>query len=151
MPGTEALASLFTADATYLQSPYEQPVTGIEAIKQMWKDEPEGPGEDFTLVTDIIAVDGRTAVVRAEVGYGDPPRQKYRDLWVIRLADDGVATGSRSGLTGPSAPTPSPVTCPSRSRRHTLSRGPDEGSEGQGAVFDACQADARRPSARAAR
>ena len=32
---------------------------------------------------------GPTAVVRAEVCYGDPPRQEYRDLWVIRLAGDG--------------------------------------------------------------
>jgi hypothetical protein len=30
-----------------------------------------------------------TAVVRAEVGYGDPVRQEYRDLWVLRLGNDG--------------------------------------------------------------
>jgi ketosteroid isomerase-like protein len=35
-PGTGSLASLFTGDATYLQSPYEQPVTGPEAIRRMW-------------------------------------------------------------------------------------------------------------------
>jgi predicted ester cyclase len=33
-PGTEGLAGLFTSDATYLQSPYEQPVTGLDAIKR---------------------------------------------------------------------------------------------------------------------
>jgi hypothetical protein len=44
------------------------------------------------LVTDILAVDGLTAVVRAEVCYGDPPGQEYRDLWVIRLAGDGRCT-----------------------------------------------------------
>jgi len=64
-PGTEGLADLFTSDATYLQSPYEQPVTGLNAIKRMWEEEREGPGEVFTLVTDILAVDGPTAVVRA--------------------------------------------------------------------------------------
>ena len=47
------------------------------------------PDEVFTLATDILAVDGPTAVVRAEVRYGDPPRQKYRDLWDLRLAGDG--------------------------------------------------------------
>ena len=47
--------------------------------------------EVFTLATDILAVDGPTAVVRAEVRYGDP-RQEYRDLWVIRLADHGLCT-----------------------------------------------------------
>ena len=87
--GTDRLADLFTAGATYLQSPYEQPVTGLAAIQQMWEEQRQGPDEVFTLTTEIIAVDGPTAVVRAEVGYGGPPRQDYRDLWVIRLGDDG--------------------------------------------------------------
>ena len=90
--GTEGLGDLFTRDATYLKSPYEQPVSGLSAIKRMWEEEREGPDEVFTLVTDVIAVDGPVAVVRAEVIYGDPPRQEYRDLWVIRLAGDGRCT-----------------------------------------------------------
>jgi ketosteroid isomerase-like protein len=91
-PGTDGLAGLFTRDATYLQSPYEQPVAGLDAIRRMWEAEREGPDEVFTLVTDILAVDGPTAVVRAEVRYGDPPGQEYRDLWVMRFADDGRCT-----------------------------------------------------------
>lgn len=91
-PGTEGLGTLFTSDATYLQSPYEQPLTGLAAIERMWEGEREGPDEVFTLATDILAVEGPTAVVRAEVFYGEPPRQEYRDLWVILLADDGRCT-----------------------------------------------------------
>jgi hypothetical protein len=91
-PGTEGLGGLFTGDASYRQSPYEQPVTGLDAIRRMWEAEREGPGEVFTLVTDILAVDGPVAVVRAEVRYGEPLRQEYRDLWVIRLGDDGLCT-----------------------------------------------------------
>jgi ketosteroid isomerase-like protein len=87
--GTQSLAGLFTGDATYLQSPYEQPVTGLEAIRRMWEQEREGPDEAFALATSIVAVDDPTAVVRAEVIYGDPPGQQYRDLWVIRFAADG--------------------------------------------------------------
>ena len=64
---------MFTGDATYLQSPYEQPVTGLEAIARMWELERDGPGEVFTLATSIVAVDDPTAVVRAAVSYGDPP------------------------------------------------------------------------------
>jgi ketosteroid isomerase-like protein len=90
--GTEGLADLFTDDATYLKSPYEQPVTGLDSIKRMWDGEREGPDEVFTMATDIIAVDGPTVVVRAEVRYGDPPVQEYRDLWVIRFAGDGRST-----------------------------------------------------------
>jgi ketosteroid isomerase-like protein len=88
-PGTGQLASLFTGDATYLQAPYEQPVAGLSAIGRMWEAEREGPDEVFTLATEIIAVDGPTAVVRAEVVYAGPPRQEYRDLWVITFAGDG--------------------------------------------------------------
>ena len=68
-PGTEGLAGLFTGDATYPQSPYEQPISCLDAIKRMWEEEREGPDEVFTLTTDILAVDGPTAVVRAEVCY----------------------------------------------------------------------------------
>ena len=88
-PGTAGLARLFTEDATYLQSPYQPPVTGLDAIGRMWETEREGPDEVFTLAADIVAVDGLVAVVRAEVRYGDPPTQEYRDLWVIRFAGDG--------------------------------------------------------------
>jgi SnoaL-like domain len=91
-PGTNGLAGLFTSNATYSQSPYEQPVTGLDAIKRMWEEEREGPDEVFTMTTDIVAVDDPAAVVRVEVVYGDPPRQEYRDLWVIRFAGDGRAT-----------------------------------------------------------
>jgi ketosteroid isomerase-like protein len=91
-PGTEELARIFTTDATYLQSPYEQPVTGLDAIKRMWDEEREGPNEVFSLATEILAVDRPVAVVRAEVHYGDPVRQEYRDLWILRIGDDGRCT-----------------------------------------------------------
>ena len=88
-PGTGGLAEIFTDDAAYLPSPYDEPVVGLDAIRRMWDQERDGPEEVFTLTTDILAVDGTTAVVRAEVRYGDPLRQEYRDLWVILLRDDG--------------------------------------------------------------
>jgi uncharacterized protein (TIGR02246 family) len=88
-PGTDALAGIFTPDATYLQGPYEKPVTGLPAIARMWEAEREGPDEAFRMVSDIIAVDGATAVVRAEVRYGDPVTEEWRDLWLVRFAADG--------------------------------------------------------------
>lgn len=88
-PGTEDLAAIFTDDASYRQSPYQEPVAGLDAIRRMWDDEREGPDEIFTIATDILAVDGPTAVVRAEVRYGDPLRHQYRDLWIMHLVDDG--------------------------------------------------------------
>jgi hypothetical protein len=91
-PGTDGLAALFTSDALYSQSPYAQPIAGLDAIGRMWEEEREGPDEVFTATARIIAVDGPMAVVRVEVRYGDPLVQEYRDLWVIRFADDGRCT-----------------------------------------------------------
>jgi ketosteroid isomerase-like protein len=86
--GTGRLGELFTEDVTYRQSPYEEPVVGLDAVRRMWDAERDGPDEGFTLATEILAVDGDTAVVRAEVHYAEP-EQEYRDLWIIQLGDDG--------------------------------------------------------------
>ena len=91
--GIDHLAALFTDDATYLQGPYEQPIVGLPAIGRMWEETRDGPDEVFTAVTEIVAVDGLTAVVRSEVRYGDPVTQEYRDLWIIRFAEDGRCVG----------------------------------------------------------
>jgi hypothetical protein len=36
-----------------------------------------------------VAVDGDVAVVGLHVQYGEPAAQRYRDLWVLRFAEDG--------------------------------------------------------------
>jgi ketosteroid isomerase-like protein len=87
-PGTDALASLFTPGASYQQGPYDEPVTGLPAIARMWEAEREGPDEVFRMTSEIVAVDGSLAVVRAEVHYGEPAGQQWRDLWLIRFAGD---------------------------------------------------------------
>jgi ketosteroid isomerase-like protein len=88
-PGTAEISALFTSDATYLHSPYEEPVVGVDAIGRMWEQDREGPDEVFTLSFEVLAVEDQTAVVRAEVRYGHPLRQEYRDLWVLQLEADG--------------------------------------------------------------
>jgi hypothetical protein len=88
-PGTGQLAMLFTEDATYSQEPYAEPVTGLAAISRMWEAERDGPAEVFRMTSEIVAVDGVVAVVRVEVGYGEPAGEEWRDLWVIRFAADG--------------------------------------------------------------
>lgn len=85
-PGTEALDDLFAADATYRMSPWAPPVSGLAAIRQLWESEREGPGEAFTMSSDVVAVDGQVAVVRVEVAYDTG---RWRDLWVLLLGEDG--------------------------------------------------------------
>jgi ketosteroid isomerase-like protein len=87
--GTIPLRELFTEDANYRMSPYEEQFVGLPAIVEMWEKEREGPDEAFSMTSEVVAIDGDTAVVRAEVSYGDPVSREYRDLWVIRFAGDG--------------------------------------------------------------
>jgi len=82
----DGVRTLFTEDAHYRTSPYERSEVGHEAIRAFWLDD---EGETFMVQAEPVAVEGRTAVVRVEVRYGDPVRQEYRDLWVLRFAADG--------------------------------------------------------------
>lgn len=86
-PGTEALETLFTRDATYRTAPFEPPFRGLAAIATLWETEREGPDEVFAIEREIVAVEGETGVVRVEVRYGDPVARRYRDLWIVHLDD----------------------------------------------------------------
>jgi uncharacterized protein (TIGR02246 family) len=88
-PGTEMLAELFADDATYLQDPYREPVAGLAQIVDMWEAERDGPDDVFRMTSEVIAVDGDTAVARIEVWYGDPLIDEFRDLWIMRFDADG--------------------------------------------------------------
>ena len=81
--GTELLAELFAPEATYQTAPFEEPFRGLPAIAAMWE---VGQGDEvFTMGSEVVAVEGDTGVARVEVRYGEPVRQEYRDLWVVRF------------------------------------------------------------------
>ncbi len=88
-PGTGGLADLFQPDATYLPSPWARPVTGVDGIAQFWDAERDGADEEFRMSADVVAVDGESAVVRVSVDYDRPDGGRWRDLWVMRFAEDG--------------------------------------------------------------
>jgi hypothetical protein len=88
-PGTEPLAGLFAEEASYRTAPFEKPFAGLGAIAEFWDGERESPDEEFEMTWELVAVEADTAVARIEVAYADPPQQ-YRDLWVIRLGQDGL-------------------------------------------------------------
>lgn len=108
--GTGHLSRLFTPDATYLVSPWARPVEGLAAISELWESERDGVDESFTMASEIVAVDGDTAVVRVAVSYGPPDGRRWRDLWVVRFDDGGrcaafeewpFAPGQDDGHGGP--------------------------------------------------
>ena len=87
-PGTGSSAGCSPSDASYLMSPWEEPVLGIAAIGELWEAERVGPDEEFTMTSEVVAVDGAVAVVRAEVEYA-ATGNRWRDLWILRFATDG--------------------------------------------------------------
>jgi hypothetical protein len=89
-PGTEALRDVFAPGATYRQSPYHESLVGLDAIGSMWERERAGPDEEFTLAAEVVAREGDTAVVRAQVRYAGTPVREYRDLWVVRFDAGGL-------------------------------------------------------------
>ena len=88
-PGTEHLTQIFTPDVVYLVSPWRPPLEGIAAVGELWDAGRDGPDEAFTFSSEIVAIDGDTAVVRAEVEYSGADTSRWRDLWVLRFAEDG--------------------------------------------------------------
>jgi ketosteroid isomerase-like protein len=89
-PGVGRLAELFTADASYLSSPWGTPIEGLDAIGRFWDAEREGADEQFDLASEVLAVDDGVAVARVEVDYAGGSR--WRDLWVMRFDGDGRCT-----------------------------------------------------------
>jgi hypothetical protein len=86
--GTDGLTDLFTPDVTYSPSPWREPVRGLEQLGRFWERARQGADEGFTMIREIVAVDGDTAVVRVAVDYLDASPAQWRDLWVLRFAAD---------------------------------------------------------------
>jgi len=85
--GADSLAELFCANADYRMSPYEDAARGLAAIGGLWERERVGPDEEFEMNSEIVAIEGDTAVARIEVTYASGA--EYRDLWIVRFAEDG--------------------------------------------------------------
>jgi uncharacterized protein (TIGR02246 family) len=89
----EAIGALFTEDAVYAPRPFGKPWEGRDTIVAKWvalgdsKNVPQFESE-------IVAVDGDTAVVRGLTTYpahDGEPEEVYSNIWVVRLAPDGRA------------------------------------------------------------
>lgn len=88
-PGTEPLAELFSADASYLPSPWARPIEGLARLGAWWEEGRDGPDEAFTMASEVVAADGDTAVVRVAVEYHRDEPSRWRDLWVLRFDEAG--------------------------------------------------------------
>jgi hypothetical protein len=86
--GTDQLRELFAEDASYRTAPFENPFRGLAAISELWEAARAGPDEDFTMESEIVAVEADTGVARVEVRYG-ATGSHYRDIWIVRFDQSG--------------------------------------------------------------
>lgn len=103
-PGTELLDQLFLRDASYLPSPWAHSGEGLDAIARFWEAERDGPDEEFTMSSEVVTVDGGTAVVRVLVKYGALGSRPWRDLWVLRFAEGGRCSSFEEWPFAPDQP-----------------------------------------------
>jgi hypothetical protein len=86
-PGTARLQELFTPEVSYSPSPWREPLKGLGELAEFWELE-RVADEDFSMSSDVVAIENDTAVVRVSVVYMRPERH-WRDLWVLRFASGG--------------------------------------------------------------
>lgn len=103
-PGLGVLGELFADDVVYLPSPWASPIVGLARLGPWWEAEREGPDEPFTMTSELVAVDGDTAVVRIAVEYAREVPLRWRDLWILRFNDDGRCTSFEEWPFAPSQP-----------------------------------------------
>jgi SnoaL-like protein len=86
-----AIGELFGADATYRYHPYDEPVTGRDAIVADWLESPDAAGT-WAAAYEPYAVEGDRAVAVGESRYLQPDgsfRTLYYNVWTLRFDEDG--------------------------------------------------------------
>jgi uncharacterized protein (TIGR02246 family) len=101
----DAIADLFTEDASYSFHPYDKPVIGRQAIVDAWLKEPDPPGT-FEANYQPIAVDGDVAVVNGRSRYfkdssRTEPTKEWDNLFVIEFDDLGRCRSFREWYVSP--------------------------------------------------
>jgi SnoaL-like domain len=85
----EDIRALFTEDAEYRYHPWDDPVTGHEAIVDSWLASRDEPG-DWSFDGEPMLQHGGIGIVEGRTVYANGPN--YRNLWVVELAEDGRAS-----------------------------------------------------------
>jgi nuclear transport factor 2 (NTF2) superfamily protein len=94
----QMIGDLFTDDGIYHLGPFEGPwrgyrgpIIGRQAIEEAWSTAFD-PDERFDATAEVVAIDGRRAVVRRTITYEGASREpaaRYGCVWVLDFDDDG--------------------------------------------------------------
>jgi ketosteroid isomerase-like protein len=83
----DAIADLFSADASYAYHPYDaEPLRGRDAIVESWLSERDEPGSWEASYAPLL-IDGDRAVATGESRYADG--RTFSNLYVMRFDADG--------------------------------------------------------------
>lgn len=86
-----AIGALFTEDAIYRATPFDEPLEGRAAIVQSWLEDRDAAGtydaiyQPLAIDGDLVVANGRTRYVRADRTL----REEYDNLFVLRFDADG--------------------------------------------------------------
>ena len=83
----DAIARLFSADATYAYHPYDdEPLRGRDAIVASWLEEPDAAGSWEAAYRPLL-IDADRAVATGETRYANG--KTYSNLYVLRFDGEG--------------------------------------------------------------
>ena len=91
---SDEIGALFAEDATYRYHPWDEPVTGREAIVAEWRDDQDAAGS-WEARYEAYAVDDDRAVAIGESRYLEADgslRDVYHNVFVLRFDGDGRCT-----------------------------------------------------------
>jgi ketosteroid isomerase-like protein len=86
------IGELFSADATYFWSPWDEPGRGRDAIVRAWTENPDPPGS-WQARYEVLAVDGDVGVAQGRTHYLEDrdgmAGKRYDNIFVCRFDAQG--------------------------------------------------------------
>ena len=101
----EAVAELFSGDATYSYFPFDEPIRGRVAIVASWLEGKDPPGT-YEASYEPVAIDGSLAVAQGRSRYfKDPSRRElvreYDNIFLIEFDENGRSRSFREWYMRP--------------------------------------------------
>jgi len=82
----DAVVQLFSADAAYYETPFDEPMIGTEAIRRYWTEGAKNAQTDVTFEATPVSVSGNTAFACWRATFRRVPSKAFVEL-------DGVLSG----------------------------------------------------------